>query len=93
MRGEGGVGGGAATHPNIKHTAGVSDGLGVSVRVGAPAADVEADANHVEAQLLGPLQKPPTGSQRHAKLHAQATRSLGVVGGDAQNQPESSREG
>lgn len=75
------------THPDIKHTASVSDGLGVSVWVGASAADVEADTNHVEAQLLGPLQKSSAGLHRYPKLHAQATHRLRVVGGDAQNQP------
>lgn len=49
------------THPNIKHTASISNGLCVSVWVGAAAAHVEADTDHMEAQLLGPLQKSSAG--------------------------------
>lgn len=52
---------------------------------------MEADPNHIEAQLLSPLQKPSARLHRYPKLHAQATHRLGIIGGNAQDQPVSSR--
>lgn len=75
------------THPNIKHTASVSNCLGVSHWVGASATHMKADTNHLEAQLLSPLQETATPFERYPKLHTQATHRLWIIGGNAQNQP------
>lgn len=79
------------THPHVEDAAGVGDGLGVGLRVGAAAANVEADTDHLQAQLLGPLQKTPASLELRPKLDTEPTHRLGVVGGDTQNQP--GREG
>lgn len=79
------------THPHIEDAAGVGDGLRVGLRVGAAAADVEADADHLQAQLLGSLQEAAARSQLRPKLDTQATNRLGVVGGDTQHQPGGAR--
>lgn len=75
------------THPHVKDAAGVGDGLGVGLRVGAAAANVEADTDHLQPQLLGPLQKTPASFELRPKLDTEATHRLGVVGGDTQHQP------
>lgn len=64
------------THPHIEDTAGVCNGLGVGLRVSAAAADVEADANHLQAQFLGPLQETSARSELRPKLDAEATHRL-----------------
>lgn len=81
------------THPHIEDTAGVGDGLGVGLRVGAAAANVEADPDDLQPQLLGSLQETAARSQLRPKLDTEATHRLGVVGGDAQHQPAGGRSG
>lgn len=75
------------THPHIEDTARVGDGLGVGLRVSAATANMEADANNLQAQLLGSLQETTTRSKLRPKLDTEATDRLGVIGGDSQHQP------
>lgn len=76
------------TYPHTEDTAGIRDSLGVGLWVSAAAADVEAHANHVQPQFLGPLQESATSFERRPKLHTEATHGLRVVSGDTQHQPE-----
>lgn len=76
-----------ATYPHVEDTAGVRNSLGIGLCVSAAAANVKADADHLQAQLLGPLQETSARSELRTKLDTEATHRLGVVGGDAQHQP------
>lgn len=53
--------------------------------VGAPAADMEADANDVQVERLGLLEKGGDLGESSAKLGAQATETAFVVSEDAQD--------
>lgn len=64
------------THPHIEDAAGIGDSLAVGLRIGAATADVEADADHIELQLLGTLQKTTASFEWGPKLHTQATHCL-----------------
>lgn len=75
------------THPHIEDTASVRDGLGVGLRISAAAANVEADTDNLQAQLLGSLQKTSASFELRPKLDTEATHCLRVVGGNAQHQP------
>lgn len=79
------------THPNIKDTASICDRFGVGLCISAAAANMKTNTDHIQSQLLGPLQEAPTRFKRSTKLHTEATHRLGVICGDTQHQPEQSR--
>lgn len=76
------------THPHVKDTSGIRNGLGVGLRVSAAAPHVKANTNDIQTQLTCTLQQQPAVLQRGPELNAQATHSLRIVRGNAQNQPD-----
>lgn len=78
----------ATTHPHIKYTSGISDGLCVSLRISAATADMETDTDHVQPQFFCPLKKTSARLKRGPELHAQTTHCLWVVCSNTQHQPK-----
>lgn len=75
----------STTHPHIKDTAGISDSLGVGLWISAATANMEADADHIQAQFFSPLQKTSTSFEWCPKLDTQATHCLRVISGNTEH--------
>ncbi|KAI6762718.1 hypothetical protein HG530_008698 [Fusarium avenaceum] len=65
---------------------GVANGLEKGERVGGTRANVETDANNVEAEVLGQGEETLSGVHGSTKLHAEAAQRLAVVGHDAEEE-------
>lgn len=63
---------------------GVLNSLQESSRIGGARANVEADANHVEAQLAGKTQETISRVEGSAELHAETAKGRRIVGKDAE---------
>lgn len=73
------------THPHVKDTASVGDGLAVGVWVSAAAPHVEADPDNIQAQFLSPLQETSACLHGGTKLNTELAHSLGIICGNAQD--------
>ncbi len=49
-----------AAYPHVKNIARIWDCLAVCLRISATAAHMETDSNHIQPELLRPLQQQPT---------------------------------
>jgi len=70
----------------LENGVGVADGLEEGERVRGARANVEADANNVETQVLGQSEETLGGVHGSTKLHAEAAQRLAVVGHDAEEE-------
>lgn len=74
------------TYTHIKDTACVCYGLDEGPSISAATPNMEADANDIQPQLLGTLQKAPTSFYWGPELYAQTTNRLRVICGNTQHQ-------
>lgn len=80
------------SHVEAKLTSLLEDGVGVTnglvkgQRVRGSGADVEADTNNVETEVLGKGQQALSGLHGGTKLHAETAHALAIVGHDAEEE-------
>lgn len=70
----------------LEDNVGVTDSLVEGHGVGRARAHVEADANNVEAKLLGEAEEALGGVHGSTKLHAETADAGGIIGDDAEEE-------
>lgn len=70
----------------LENDVGVLNSLEESSRIRGAGANVEADANHVKAQLAGKAQESIGGVEGSAKLQAETAKGRRIVGKDAEEE-------